>query len=588
MSDATPLWYGTRGRHDAPIVLVGEAWGHEEAQQHLPFVGQSGRELDRMLTEAGIPQRDVLFTNVCAIHPPGNDMWRLFVPRAPNLVRTRGLVPYNPVHLEVRRLYQQISTHPRKLVIGTGNYSLWALSDCSRASILYNDDGRSIPSALQTWTPGGIMDWRGSMLYCVPEPRFGSLPADIPFVPVIHPAAIMRSWAMRAPTVHDLTVRTKMALRGDWRPNPPWTIQTALSFPALMGFLKALRARAISDGIALAVDIETARSFITCLGIADSPTNAVVIPFIEKTADGFDSAWAPSEEVEIVQELRRLLTHPRVRIYGQNFIYDTQYIQHWLGITPNLYHDTMLAQNVLFPGTPKDLGYLSSLYCDYHWYWKEDAKEWNLKGNLDTLLRYNGEDCIRTFEIAERQLDLIRHLRQEPQMALKMRVNAMCVRMMNRGVRIDTKRRGALIAELNDSLNGIYEELLQIVPQELVAPDADKPWYRSNKQKQFLFYDQLSMRRVNNRKTGNATIGKEALLQLQKWYPEFSGLFQRLDVAGSVDNTVHVLSTPLDPDGRMRCSYNPGGTETHRLSSSTNAFGRGTNLQNLTKGEEDD
>ena len=43
-----------------------------------------------------------------------------------------------------------------------------------------------------------------------------------------------------------------------------------------------------------------------------------------------------------------------------------------------------------------------------------------------------------------------------------------------------------------------------------------------------------------------------------------------------------VLRTPLDPDGRMRCSYNVSGTENWRWSSSKNVYGRGTNLQNIT------
>jgi DNA polymerase I-like protein with 3'-5' exonuclease and polymerase domains len=116
----------------------------------------------------------------------------------------------------------------------------------------------------------------------------------------------------------------------------------------------------------------------------------------------------------------------------------------------------------------------------------------------------------------------------------------------------------------------------------------DKFWYRSAKQTAELFYDILGMQVVNNRKTGNRTVGKEALMVLERKYPEFTGLFRRLDYAGSVDNTVGVIQTPVEPDGRMRCSYNPGGTETHRLSSSENVWGRGTNLQNLTKGEEDD
>lgn len=47
------------------------------------------------------------------------------------------------------------------------------------------------------------------------------------------------------------------------------------------------------------------------------------------------------------------------------------------------------------------------------------------------------------------------------------------------------------------------------------------------------------------------------------------------------DKMLGVLRTPTDADGRMRCSYNVAGTENGRWSSSANAFGRGTNLQNI-------
>ena len=45
------------------------------------------------------------------------------------------------------------------------------------------------------------------------------------------------------------------------------------------------------------------------------------------------------------------------------------------------------------------------------------------------------------------------------------------------------------------------------------------------------------------------------------------------------------LSAALDPDDRMRSSYNVAGTDTLRWSSSTNVFGRGANLQNIAKGD---
>jgi DNA polymerase I-like protein with 3'-5' exonuclease and polymerase domains len=252
----------------------------------------------------------------------------------------------------------------------------------------------------------------------------------------------------------------------------------------------------------------------------------------------------------------------------------------------------MLAQNVLFPGTPKDLGYLSSLYCHYHWYWKDDIKDWTHIGNIQTLLDYNCIDVMRTWEIADKQLNYIAQTNQQDQMHFKMRTNDLCLRMMNRGVLIDTARRGSMLYELQAAEAAFRHDLLQIIPQDLVKPHegkkTDKPWYRSPKQTAELFYDILGMSAVSNRKTGNRTVGKEALSVLERKYPEFTGLFHRLDRLGSISNTVSVIQTPIEHDGRMRCSYNPGGTETHRLSSSENVFGRGTNLQNLSKGEEDD
>jgi len=48
------------------------------------------------------------------------------------------------------------------------------------------------------------------------------------------------------------------------------------------------------------------------------------------------------------------------------------------------------------------------------------------------------------------------------------------------------------------------------------------------------------------------------------------------------DKSLQLLRAPLEPGNRMSCSYNVAGTENWRWSSSSNAFGRGTNLQNIT------
>lgn len=592
-------WYGTDGPHDAQIVIVGESWGSEEAVQKKPFVGSSGTEYNRILDECGIDRRKVFMTNMVAERPINNETYRLFIPSDLKPTRIDGLAPSEQVKSEIRRLYRQIVCYPRKVVVATGNWSLWALSAGTTShKKLAEANGRKIPPDQQTWAPGGILDWRGSMIYVNPHKEFCESPEQeaalrkIRLLPVVHPAAIMRAWYLRAPTVHDLKNRVPMALRDDWRRSPaPIRLSLPTFAQATQRLSYWINLAASGTEVYLANDIETLRrNFISVIGFADSPNFSMCIPFVrEHPADGpVPSFWTPREEAELVGLIRRVLSHPRIHIIGQNYIYDTQYIQHWWGTTPRLSFDTMLAQNVIFPGTPKDLGYLSSLYCDYHWYWKEDAKDWNRVGDLKQLCDYNCEDNLRTWEIAAAQKAYIKASHQEAQMDFKMETNHLCLRMMNRGVKIDKQKRAQLIYDLDNARAGLYGEITAIVPQALVNREAKTPWYRSAQQTATLFYDILGFRVVKHRKTGSRTVGKEAFPVLKRAHPEFTRLFDLLDLAGSVDNSLGVVQSQLDPDDRMRCSYNPSGAETHRLSSSANVFGRGTNLQNLTKGEEDE
>ena len=57
------------------IALVGEAWGQEEEKKRLPFQGTSGKELTRMLSDAGIDRQELLITNVFCDRPPSDRDW---------------------------------------------------------------------------------------------------------------------------------------------------------------------------------------------------------------------------------------------------------------------------------------------------------------------------------------------------------------------------------------------------------------------------------------------------------------------------------------------------------------------------------
>lgn len=60
------------GNPSSPLVLVGEAPGAEEDRQGKPFVGPSGRLLDRMLQSIGLDRSRFWITNCLYWRPPGN------------------------------------------------------------------------------------------------------------------------------------------------------------------------------------------------------------------------------------------------------------------------------------------------------------------------------------------------------------------------------------------------------------------------------------------------------------------------------------------------------------------------------------
>jgi uracil-DNA glycosylase family 4 len=60
------------GSPSARVMLVGEAPGAEEDRQGVPFVGESGQLLDRMLAEIGLDRGAVWITNLVFWRPPGN------------------------------------------------------------------------------------------------------------------------------------------------------------------------------------------------------------------------------------------------------------------------------------------------------------------------------------------------------------------------------------------------------------------------------------------------------------------------------------------------------------------------------------
>lgn len=552
------------GPTNAKIMLVGEAPGEREMERGEPFVGFSGDELTRMLHAAGIMRSECFLTNVIRDRPPRNDI-SAFIPLKKKDI-TKSHVPLRDrmVTPNVREDYdllkKEINLVKPNVIIALGSVALWALTG--------------------KW---GIGDWRGSELWC-DQIRFEDGTSPI-VIPTFNPAFILRQWSSRWLCVFDFK---KAAERKESRElhRPKYNFILRPDFNTALATLSDLIAHCEerffenTSALPLSVDIETRAGHIACIGLAWSADDAICIPLMQSGKD--DGYWNEEEEFQIVLALRQLLLHPAVKIIGQNFNYDAQYIErHWCFI-PVPSHDTMLAQHALFPGMPKDLGFLSSIYCKNHVFWKNDGKTWDKNTGEEQLWRYNCEDCVRTFEIAKEQ---------ENALALNglVEVNrfqqSLCgpvLRAQSRGVKIDLARRGQLALELQDLISE-REQFLKNVFNHMVN-------VRSPKQLYTLFVDDLHLKPIlKHRANGTYTpsFDDESLEKLGEREPLISQIAEVILDIRSLNIFIGTfVGGKLDFDSRMRCEYNVGGTKTYRFSSNTTPFDVGVNLQTIPKGDE--
>jgi DNA polymerase I-like protein with 3'-5' exonuclease and polymerase domains len=255
------------------------------------------------------------------------------------------------------------------------------------------------------------------------------------------------------------------AFNGDW-PAPKAQVLAPPSFQQAVDWLSRF-----TNGTKrrLVCDIETHRRLITVIGFADNEHSAISIPFIRMERPGIISSWwACDEETHLISLIRKVLHNPHIQLEGQNFLYDLQYFRRYLGVGEVPFFDTMLAHHLLYPGTPKGLDYLSSLYCEHHVYWKDEGKEWDSKHlGFDRLLQYNAVDCMRTFECATVLRRLIRTEGMSELWEWECKKAQMALEMMNRGIAIDKQKRAKFAFDLATAQAEIHRQLEIIAPRDI-------------------------------------------------------------------------------------------------------------------------
>jgi uracil-DNA glycosylase family 4 len=157
---ATHTVFGA-GPADARLMIIGEAPGEEEDRRGEPFVGVSGKLLERMLGSIGLNRADVYITNTIYWRPPGN--------RTPTPAEVQTCLPF---------LRRQIAL--------------------IRPDVLLLVGGAAAKTMLER--PEGIMRLRGRWFDYNFSPDHPAIPALATF----HPAFLLRSPAQKREAWLDL------------------------------------------------------------------------------------------------------------------------------------------------------------------------------------------------------------------------------------------------------------------------------------------------------------------------------------------------------------------------------------------------
>ena len=148
------------GNPNSDVMIVGEAPGQDEDAQGKPFVGQSGKLLNAMLSSVGLNRSNVYISNIVFWRPPGN--------RTPSAEEIAFCMPYVEQHVKL--------VHPKVLLL---------LGGVAVKSILN--------------TSGSISRLRGSI----------SAYLGIPTIATFHPAYLLRSPGQKALAFRDFILLKK-------------------------------------------------------------------------------------------------------------------------------------------------------------------------------------------------------------------------------------------------------------------------------------------------------------------------------------------------------------------------------------------
>lgn len=334
----------------------------------------------------------------------------------------------------------------------------------------------------------------------------------------------------------------------------PGIIWIARTTEALIEYWKRAR-----HGKFLVTDIETRFNLPICASLCTDGNEAVSFPMLTANNTLQNACiWRKYDDI-----LRSNI--PKV---NQNMVYDWTTLERLGFSINNIIGDTMLMAHTCYPELPKGLDFLTSIHTDMTYY-KDEGKEYDAKlHDFDRMLYYNAKDALSTWKVWDLQQADAEELNVKNfYFNFVMPCFHHYKKINDRGIMIDEY----VLFQKWDK----YYELLDIHQQELNMLYGQEINVRSPKQVGTFIYEYLKCPiHTHYTPSGSQVYSTDEDTLVNMYLNELdkedirSRIIRQIILCRKIESVLNILETPYHFDGRMRTSYNLGGTTTGRTSTS--------------------
>jgi uracil-DNA glycosylase family 4 len=412
-----------------------------------------------------------------------------------------------------------------------------------------------------------ITDWRGSVL----PTRIRDRKCTV--VATYNPAAVLREPKWEVTFRFDIG-KFNRVITGKYQPHPVEAHYDPSPTEAIEWCDKMQ-----DEKLPVSFDIETISRETACVGFANNNHVGYCINLRGQTSNRF----TPDEERLVRRRIQSLFADTGVSFVAQNGSFDSYWLWYKDRIKVHaVWFDTLLAHHTLYPQLPHNLGFLTSQYTTHPFY-KDEGKTWREGGNIAQFWEYNVKDCCITRAVQMRELEELQAQKlDEFFFNHVMRLQPHLVRMTVLGIKCDLALKGKISDALVEDVANMKAEFVRNTQIATNMDDLDiNP--NSSKQLQDLFFRHL---KLVGRGVSTDKANRERMMAHPRTTPEAHAVLQSL---GTFKKEHKFLTTyalmEVDKDGRCRSEYKQFGTQKApgRLSSASNMWNTGTNLQNQPK-----